>query len=161
MKRTERAERTVSVAAALRRERVRLALFSLGGFLSAFLPLATLLLLRWERYTAVPAGGVRLTLGGLVIALLLLLGVLGKLKLPSRPTVLAVALALSYLLEAVLAELSLILWVALFGEALDAFLFTPLIRRSRARIERLATANATADAVGELLKMHTGGVRDE
>lgn len=145
-------------AASIRREKRRVILLSVLGFLATLLPLLSLLLLRWERYTAVSGGALRLCLGGGVIALLMLLKVMGKLKLPSRLTVFALSLVLVYLLEALIADLSLILWMAMLGEALDAFLFAPLLRRARERLGRLRQADVTADAVEELLKNYRGGI---
>ena len=139
-----------------RRERLRIALLTVGGFLFSVLPLASLLLLRWERYTALPAGGVRLSVGGIFIALLLLLKVMGKLKLPSRLTVMTVALILAYLLEALLCDLTLVLWAALIGEALDTLVFSPLLTRARARLSRLTQADATADALASALNFAQG-----
>ncbi len=139
------------------RERRRLILLSVGGFLASILPLALLLALRWEKYTAVPGGAVRLCFGGGVIAVLILLKVLGKLKLPSRLTVMVTALVLVYLLEALLFDVTLILWMAILGETLDTFLFSPFLRRTRARMERLRQADVTAGAVEELLKTYVGG----
>lgn len=140
----------------IRRERWRIALLTVGGFLASVAPPATLLLLRWDRYTAIPAGGVRLTVGGILIAAMLLLKVMGKLKLPSRMTVMAIALILSYLLEALLSDLSLVLWAALIGEALDALVSSPLLSRARARLERLEQADVTAVAMESLLHSNQG-----
>ena len=144
-------------ACSLKREKRRVVLLSIGGFFASSAPLAVLLILRWERYVSVPAGGLRLCLGGGIIALLLLLKVLGRLHLPSRITLMAVALTMTYLLEAVLSDLSLILWAALIGEALDAFLFSPMLKRARERVAQLRGADATAGAVEELLKKYVGG----
>lgn len=136
----------------LKKDKRKLFFLVLGGFLASTLPLLTLLIIRWEDYTALPGGAVRLCFGGGVIAALILLKVLGKLKLPSRLTVMVVALLLVYLLEAMIADLTLILWVAILGEALDAFLFAPFAKRIRARIAIEKQADATADKVEELLK---------
>lgn len=149
------------VRSSLRRARLSVALCTVGGFLASILPLATLLVLRWERYTALPAGGVRLTAGGILVAILLLLSLLGKLRIPSRLTLTAIALALVYLLEGILPELSLILWVLLGGTAVETLVFSPLLRRARARRDRLAQSDATAGAVEELLKKYVGGNKDE
>ena len=135
------------VSRARRRESRRVFFLSVGGFLSTFLPPALLLLLRWEDYTRVPAGGVRLTVGGLLLAGLLLCRVLGRMPHLSRVTVLALALTLVYLLEGILSELPLILWVTLAGEAVDALVFSPLLKRARERRAMLAQSEMTADAV--------------
>lgn len=128
-----------------------------GGFLSSTLPLLALLLIKWEEYTDVPGGAVRLCFGGLAIAALLLLKVLGKLKLPSRLAVMAIALVMVYLLEAVIADLTLVLWVAIGGEVVDSFLFAPFAKRAKEKIAIAKQADATADRVEELLKQYVKG----
>lgn len=142
----------------LRGERTKLFFLTFFGFLFSILPLAILFALRWEEYvTAVPGGAIRLSLGGGMIAVLILLKVLGKLKLPSRLCVMVIALAAVYLLEALLADMSLILWMAIIGEAVDTFLFAPFVRRTRERISVMKQADATADRVEELLKTYVKG----
>ena len=129
----------------------------LGGFLSSVLPLLALLLIKWEEYTDVPGGAVRLCFGGVAIAVLVALKVMGKLKLPSRIAVMAIALVMVYLLEAMLADLTLILWVALCGESVDTFLFSPFAKRMKEKISIAKQADATADRVEELLKQYVKG----
>lgn len=141
----------------LRREKRKLFFLCMGGFLFSTMPLLALLAIKWEEYTALPGGAVRLCFGGGAIVALLALKVLGKIKLPSRLTVMAIALVLVYLLEALLTDLSLILWVALIGEAIDTFLFAPFAKRTRERIKIIKQADATADRVEELLKTYVKG----
>ena len=143
----------------LKKEKAKLGFLVIGGFLSSVLPLAILLFYKWEEYvTSVPGGAIRLSLGGGIIAALILLKVLGKLKLPSRLCVMVIALCMVYLLEALLQDLSLILLVATVGEAADAFLFSPFARRARERIAVIKQADATSDRVEELLKTYMKGV---
>ncbi len=141
----------------LRSEKRKLFFLCAGGFLASILPLVALLILRWEEYTAVPGGAVRLCFGGAAIAALIAMKVLGKLKLPSRLTVMVIALVLVYLLEAMISDLTLILWTAILGEALDTFLFSPFAKRTRERIAIEKQADATADKVEELLKQYVKG----
>ena len=141
----------------LRGEKTKLFFLCVGGFLSSTMPLAALLIMKWEEYTAEPGSGVKLCFGAIAILVLLALKVLGKLKLPSRVTVMAISLVIVYLLEALLADLTLILLVATIGEAVDAFLFSPFAKRCRARIGIMKHADATADRVEELLKQYTKG----
>ena len=142
----------------LRGERAKLFFLVVGGFLASIIPLASLMVIKWEDYvSAVPGGAVKLSLGGGIIAALVLLKVLGKLRLPSRLCVMVIALVMVYLLEALLQDLSLILWVAIAGEAVDAFLFAPFARRVRERIAIAKQADATADRVEEMLKTYMKG----
>lgn len=141
----------------LKRARLRVRLLTLGSFLSVTLPPAILFLLRWEVYTDIPAGGVRLAAGGVAVASLFLLALLGKLRLPSGLTLTAVALVLVYLLEGVLPELALILWVMLGGMAVETLLFSPLLRRAREQRAILSQTNETAGAVETLLRQYVKG----
>lgn len=141
----------------LRGEKTKYFFLCMFGFLASTLPLAALLGMKWDEYTAEPGSGIKLCFGAVVIVILLALKVLGKLKLPSRVTVMAVSLILVYLLEALLADLTLILLVATIGEAVDAFIFAPFAKRCKERIGVMKQADATADRVEELLKQYTKG----
>ena len=142
----------------IKKEKTKLFFLVVGGFLASVVPLLVLLAIKWEEYvTSVPGGAVRLSLGGGMIVALILLKVLGKLKLPSRLCVMVIALCMVYLLEALLRDLSLVLWVATAGEAVDAFLFAPFARRVRERITIAKQADATADRVEEMLKTYMKG----
>ena len=134
-------------------------LFSLytAGFLASTVPLLTLLIMKWGEYTKEPGTDIKLCFGAVAVVILLALKVLGKLKLPSRFTMMAVALVIVYLLESLLSDLTLILLVATIGEAVDSFLFSPFAKRCKERIERMKQADATADRVEELLKQYTKG----
>ena len=139
-------------------ERAKLVFLCIGGFLASTLPLMALLLLKWDVYVgSVPGGAIKLSLGAGILVGLLLLKVLGKCKLPSRLCVMAIALVMVYLLEALLCDLSLILWAATAGEAVDAFLFAPFAKRVRTRIGIMKQADATADRVEEMLKTYIKG----
>lgn len=142
---------------ALRKDKTKLFFLYAGGFLSSTLPLLALLLIKWEEYTAIPGGAVRLCFGGGMIVALIALKVLGKIKLPSRITVMAVLLVLAYLLQALLSDLTLILLVALIGDVIDTFLFAPFAKRVCERIAIAKQADATADRVEELLKQYVKG----
>ena len=133
---------------------MRLGVLYMLSFLATTLPLALLFLSRIDRYVAVPAGGVRLALGGGLTVVFLALKVLGKLRMPSRLTAFAVSLLMCYLLEAVLSDLSLILWAALIGEVIDAWILSPWVKRTRDRLARARQASDTADAIGEVLRKY-------
>lgn len=141
----------------LKGERFRLFFLYTGGFLASTVPLLTLLVMKWGEYTAEPGTGIKLCFGAVAVVILLALKVLGKLKLPSRFTTMAVALVIVYLLESLLSDLTLILLVATIGEAVDSFIFAPFAKRCKSRIERMKQADATADRVEELLKQYTKG----
>ncbi len=150
-------KKTDSKKPTLRGEKTKYFFLCMFGFFSSTLPLAALLGMKWDAYTAEPGSGIKLGFGAVAILILMVLKVLGKLKLPSRVTVMAIALVIVYLLEALLADLTLILFVSTIGEAVDSFLFSPFAKRCRERIDRMKQADATADRVEELLKQYTKG----
>ena len=150
-------KKTDSKKHTLRGEKAKYFFLCMFGFLSSTVPLAALLGMKWDEYTAEPGSGIKLCFGAVMIAVLLALKVLGKLKLPSRFTTMVISLILVYLLEALLADLTLILPVATVGEAVDAFIFAPFAKRCKERIGRMKQADATADRVEELLKQYSKG----
>lgn len=134
----------------MRRDRVKLFFATLGGYVASVLPLVCLFAAKWETYTGASRGAFRLCLGGGIVLILLLFKVLGKLRMPSRALGMILCLILSYLLEAVLSDLTLILWMALLGELVDALFFARAVRLLRERLQ----ADRVADAAAERLKRY-------
>jgi hypothetical protein len=118
------------------------------------MPLCLLFAFNWDRYTARPTDTVKLCLGGALAAILILLAVLGKLKLPKKAVTLSVLLLLCYLLDAVLPDLMIIIFMALIGELLDLILFRGAIKRTREDILIGRTADATSKQVEDALEKY-------
>ncbi len=130
-----------------------------GGFLASVTPLAVVFFLNLERYVQSTRDGWKLGFGGIIVAVLILLKVLGKLKLPSHVTTVAVVTLLSWLLSSLLADLTLLCSMYLVGEILDAIIFRRSAKKLREKIQTEKQADATAGRVEELLKTYMGNGR--
>lgn len=107
-------------------------LLVIGSFLVSCAPLATVLVAKWDVYTAHSYGGTfKLCVGGALALIFMVMKVVGKLRLPRRIILFAAVFAFSILLEAVLLDLKLLSGMALLGEALDLMLFQPFLKKYR------------------------------
>lgn len=140
------------------KNKVKLFFLGCGGFLASVAPLVTVLVLNRERYIRDAGDGWRLGVGGAIVAVLIFLKVIGKLKPPSHITTVALLMLLSWLLSAVLGDLTLLCAMYLCGEGLERIFFYTPIKRLREKMQMEKQADATADRVEELLKnyMATG-----
>lgn len=141
------------------KDKLKLFFLHLGGFLFSVAPLGTVLAVNWNDYTKNVSATFKLTAGGLIVAVLILLKVLGKLKLPGSITTTTVALALSWLLAAVLEDLSVLLLAYLIGEIIDTVFFEKKAAVLREKLKMEKQADTTAERVEELLKIYVGGGR--
>ena len=127
------------------RLRARLFMLYIGSFLASAAPVAACVVARWDVYTATPAMKLKLCGGGVIAAVLMLLKVLGKLRIPRRIVFFGAVFVMSYLLEAVLNDLMLLSGLALLGEGLDLVFFQGAIKHTEEAIKIQKTASATAD----------------
>ena len=81
------------------------------GFLATILPVCAVVVWRWDVYTY-DGGGIKLGAGGILLAVVVLLGFLGRLKGVKREIGLMVSLVLVWLLSAILTDLLLLLSAA-------------------------------------------------
>ena len=132
---------------------------SCGGFFVSAAPLAAVFFLNLDRYVQSTRDGWKLGLGGGIVAVLILLKALGRLKLPSHVTTVAVVTLLSWLLSSLLSDLTLLCAAYLVGEGLDALFFRRTAKRLREEAAREKQADATASRVEEMLKTYIGNGR--
>ena len=130
-----------------------------GGFLASVAPLATVFVLNRGRYIQSASDGWKLGVGGAIVAVLILLKVLGKLRLPSHVTTVAVVTLLSWLLSPVLKDLTHLCTAYLCGEILEWIFFRAPIRKLREQMQMEKQADATVGRVEELLKTYIGNGR--
>lgn len=129
----------------------RRTLYGLGSWGVTVLPVAAVILLRWSLYTK-DGGGFKLGFGGLLLGVFLLLVFLGKMKIPGRVVALGFVFILCYLLNAVLADLSLLSGVA-FGSAVADSLWTGRMSKKIGKeLELREAADRTSRATLEGLK---------
>ena len=123
------------------------------------LPLFTLFIINRDRYMATPSGTVKLCLGGILILMFAALNVLGRLKNTKRILVYTALVFLSWFLESVLHDLTLILMMAWLGELLDLIIFQPILKRIEEQRVVDKTADATAAKVEEMIQTYIGNGR--
>lgn len=143
--------------------KLKLALLYVGSFLCNVAPLVVLLVLKWNKYTTTPNATVKLTIGGILIAALILFAVLEKLKLPGRLWCVGILLGIIWLVEPILPDMKQILTYALAGMAADVILFRRAIKKTKEQLLVGKTANATATItaaqVEEVIKKYYGSGR--
>lgn len=125
-------------------------------------PLAVVFLLNFGSYVKTVQDAVKLTAGGVILLVLIVLRVLGKLKMPRRVVVYAVVAALAWLMQPILADLVTLCVVGLAGELIDYIVVQRLIKRSEEAllIDRAAdeTSARVAAQVEDMMKSYTGRV---
>jgi len=99
--------------------KLKIALLYLLGLLVSISPIMIFFIANASRYVSSGYDAFKLASGGVIIAFILLLKVMGKLKIPSAVSVFGIMLLLSYLLDAVLRDLMLFSFLALIGELGD------------------------------------------
>ena len=127
------------------------------SFLASIIPLGLVVWIRRDEYIATVGEAVRLSIGGIIVAILLLLKILGKLKMPRLVTTLAMIFILSWLLAAVLQDLMLLSGAALFGEVVDEIFFRRSIKRLDERIHMEKSADVTVQKMEQMMQKYVGG----
>ena len=130
-------------------KKLKLPFLYLLSFILSLGPVAIFVALHIESYISTPADAIRLTAGGLIVALILLLKILAKLKIPSRITVFSFVFVLSYLLNPLIRDICILSFLALLGEGLDMILGA-FIKRER---EKEATEKIAKETVTRLEKI--------
>lgn len=139
--------------------KMKLFLLELFGFIVSIAPLGTALIVKWDSYIQTPQQAVKLGFGGVIVAALILLKVLDRLKISSSVTVVATVMVLSYLLESVLADLTLLCGMYLIGEVVEKIFFARPAKKIREQLQIEKQADATADRVEDLIKTYIGNGR--
>ena len=124
----------------------------LMSFVFSVSPLLVYFIANKDRYICTRYDAIKLFSGGLIVAFMLLLKVLKKLKIPSGVFLFSLICVLSYLLKPIINDLMVISFLALVGE-----LFDLVIQAFIAKEKRKLLANETASAVENAIKNHTRG----
>ena len=136
--------------------KVKLAFLCATSYVVSILPLVIAFLLNIDRYTESVEATVKLTVGGIIVLVLLLVRTLGN-TMPSGIGATLAAFICAYLLQAILTDLVLLLGMFLFGELLDVIFFKRKITTLREDILVEKTATATAEQVEAVLKKYNNG----
>ena len=122
------------------------------SFAFTIAPLFTYFIINRDSYISTRYDSIKLFSGGLIIAFILLLKSLKKLKIPSGVFLFGLMTVLSYLLAPVIKDLMVISFLALIGE-----LFDVVIQLFIAREKRKITSEEATSAVERALE-RTGRV---
>ena len=133
-------------------------LWGLLSFVSLIGPLLTVLLINRDRYFTSVAATVKLTVGGLICVVFLLLLIFGKIKAPGSLFLFAFVFLLACLLEPIFKDLKLLSGVAMAGKTVDWIFFAPRLRRCRDKLRMNEQATVTADAVEGVLSKYIGRI---
>ena len=136
--------------------RVKLALLCAVSYVMSVAPLLVTFAFNLDKYTASTEATVKLTFGGLIVLALLLMRTLGR-ALPQGIGGALTAFVVAFLLEAILADLVLLLGMFLLGESLDIIFIRRKISKLREDILVDKTATATAEQVEMIFKKYSGG----
>ena len=129
----------------------------IGSFLASIIPLGLVVWIHRDEYIATVGQAVKLSIGGIIVAILLLLKIIGKLKMPRRVTVFAMIFILSWLLAVVLQDLMLLSGAALIGEVVDEIFFRHSIKRLDERIHMEKSADVTVQRMEQMMQKYAGG----
>jgi len=131
------------------------------SFICSIAPLVIYVAVNHERYIGVRADAVKLSLGGLICAALVLFKILGRLKAPSSTVCLGIFFLLSYLLKSITDDLVVLSFLALIGDLADKIFLGIPISRLRSGISAERTADATADKLEAILERYYRGEGSE
>ena len=137
----------------------KIILLKLASVLVSVLPLFALLIANRDRYMSTPSSTVKLCLGGVLILVFAVINVLGRLKNTKRIIIYSALVLLSWFLESVLRDLTVILMMAWLGEFLDMIFFQPAIKKMEEKRIIDKTADATAAKVEEIMQTYIGNGR--
>ncbi len=143
------------------KKRAVLLLMYICSFICSIAPLVVYVAINHERYIGVRADALKLSVGGLVCAALVLFKILGKLKAPSSTVCLGIFFILSYLLKSITDDLTVLSFLALMGDLADKILFSIPISKIKNGILAERTADATADRLEEILHRYYRGEGSE
>ena len=137
--------------------RCKYALLFCASFLTMLTPLAVVMILKWDTYTAYSIGGtVKLCVGGVLAVIFTALMLAGKLKMPGSVALAAGIFGFAWLMEAILNDLLLLSGMFLLGETIDFLFFQTALKRMREQMQAERTADATAERVEQLMKQYVG-----
>lgn len=123
----------------------------IGSFLVSILPLAILFVVRWGQYVkSVPAGAFRLTLGGIMIAVVLVLKITHHLKIHSLCVFFVACALFCWLMQAVLNDMMVIFICAAVGQAVDEIFFQTAIKKKRQELEMDKEAQMLAERLDKI-----------
>ena len=129
----------------------KLRILTILSFVTSILPIVLVVGINWDVYVKTTGDAVKLTFGGIIAGFLVLLKVMDKLKVPNKFVLLGSVFVMSYLLQSILQDLTLLSGMAFLGEALDCFFFQTPIKKLREAIMIEKTADATSSKIESII----------
>lgn len=125
-------------------------------------PILTIIAVNWEKYTTVIPGQVipetiKLTAGAVVGVTLAILASIGKLKLSGGWIFLGIMFALTWALQAIIADLVLFLGVAFAGSTVDYIFIKGAVANLKETKVMTKQADINADSLARALAKELGG----
>ena len=127
------------------KDKTKLYLLELLGFILSILPLALTLLLRREIYFPSVKGSVKITAGLITVIILFVMKAIGAMRVPKLITAFALTFVLSFLLSALLSDLCLLSGMALLGEFLELLFVSHKIKALREKIQNEKISEAVVE----------------
>lgn len=129
----------------------------IGAFASSIAPILIAVGFNWENYTATTTETIKLSAGSIILLFFMFLKAMGKLKLPEKRIILyLIIFSMSYLLQSILYDLTMLSGMALLGELLEL----PLERAADKMQEQLQIdkqAKATAKQLNKINQNNVSG----
>jgi hypothetical protein len=136
----------------------RIVLLQIFSFIASIAPLAVAAAMNWNDYIKEPSDAVKLSLGGIIVAVLFLLKAIGKLKMPKKRVIAyLLALVVCYLLSVILDDIVFLLGMATLGEVIDLVFFQRPIRKMKEALQLEKTGEVVGDKLENILQKYLGG----
>lgn len=136
--------------------RIKLGIVYLLSIIASVLPLLICLIVNREKFFTTPGDVVKTSIGGMILLVFVFLKTIGKLKMPRRVILFGLVFALSYLLQSLLQDLTLLSGLALIGEGVDYIIFQPILSAMREKNRANRAADVTEERVEKLLQQYIG-----
>lgn len=138
------------------KSRLKILAVYLLSIIASVLPLLICLIVNRSKYFTTPGEVVKTSIGGIILLIFVFLKTVGKLKMPRRVVLFGLVFIMSYLLQALLPDLTLLSGLALIGEGIDYIIFQPIIANMRSNATVNHAADATAERVEQIIKEYVG-----
>ena len=140
--------------------KVKLRLTQGAGFVASVAPLAVTVGINWDHYVATDKSPVGLTVGGLMLAFLIAMQMLGQARkvFGNGIVVSGFIFVLVCCLEPILMEAKLLSGMMLAGQGINVLAFQPVIRKLKTQAANEETAKVTTESMTAALEKFSGRV---
>ena len=129
------------------RKRVVIVLLYIAAFFASIGPALIYFLINHDRYIMTVPARVKVSLGMVILAVIIILKLIGRLNISSNIAVFGIVFVLAYLLESLLNDILVFSFLALIGEIADVIIMMFVKRmKNDLLLQRSADANAQATA---------------